>query len=256
MSGALIVVGIGPGGLEHMTPAARTAIETADVILGYRTYLELIADLAPGTPREGHGMRQEVEWANRALDLAVGGQRVALVSSGDAGVYGMAGLAYDVARERAVEVKIEIVPGMSALNAAAALLGAPLMTDFAVISLSDHLTPLDLILRRVEAAARADFVLCLYNPKGRRRIEPFVAACTILLAERGTDTPVGLVRAATREGQQVRVLTLADLPAAEVDMLTLVVVGSSQTYLHEGWMITPRGYQCKYKLTGKEDSHD
>jgi precorrin-3B C17-methyltransferase len=256
MSGAVIVVGIGPGGLEHMTPAARSAIEGADVILGYRTYLDLIADLAPGTPREGHGMRQEVERVNRALDLALGGRRVALVSSGDAGVYGMAGLAYDVARERRVAVEIEVVPGMSALNAAAALLGAPLMTDFAVISLSDHLTPLDLILRRVRAAARADFVLCLYNPKGRRQAEPFVAACTILLTERSADTPVGLVRAATREGQHVQVIRLAELPAAEVDMLTLVIVGSSQTYLHDGRMITPRGYQRKYDLAGKEDSHD
>jgi precorrin-3B C17-methyltransferase len=256
MNGAVIVVGIGPGALEHMTPAARSAIETADIILGYRAYLELIADVAPGTPREGHGMRQEVDRANRALDLALGGRRVALVSSGDAGVYGMAGLTYDVVRERGVEVEIEVVPGMSALNAAAALLGAPLMADFAVISLSDHLTPLDLILRRVEAAARADFVLCLYNPKGRTRAEPFAGACAILLTEREADTPVGLVRAATRQGQQVRVLRLADLPAAEVDMLTLVVVGSSQTYLHGGCMITPRGYQRKYDLAGKENPHD
>jgi precorrin-3B C17-methyltransferase len=256
MSGAVIVVGIGPGGLQHMTPAARSAIESADVILGYRTYLELIADLAPDTPREGHGMRQEVSRANRAIDLALAGQRVVLVSSGDAGIYGMAGLAYDIARERGAAVKIEVVPGISALNAAAALLGAPLMADFAAISLSDHLTPLDLILRRVEAAARADFVLCLYNPKGRKRTEPFARTCDILLAERSADTPVGLVRAATRQGEQVRIIALADLPTAGVDMLTLIVVGSSQTYTHNGRMVTRRGYQRKYDLAGKEDSHD
>ena len=249
MRGQISVVGIGPGGLDHITPAARTAIERADIILGYRTYLKLIVDLAPEVPRQGHGMRQEVDRVNRALDLGLAGRRVVLVSSGDAGVYGMAGLALEVARERDANVDIDVVPGMSALNAAAALLGAPLMSDFAVISLSDHLTPLDLILRRVEAAARADFVLCLYNPKARHRTAPFEQTCAILLAERRPDTSVGLVREATRAGQQVTITTLADLPAAEVDMLTLILVGSSQTMLHNGRMITPRGYDRKYRLT-------
>lgn len=256
MSGGVTVVGMGPGGAAHMTPAARAAIEGAEVILGYRTYLKLIDDLAPGTPREGHGMTQEVDRVNRAIDLAEDGQRVALVSSGDAGVYGMAGLTYEVARERGSAVEIEVVPGMSALNAAAALLGAPLMSDFAVISLSDHLTPLEVILQRVEAAASADFVLCLYNPKGRRRVEPFERTCGILARRRDPDTPVGLVRAATREGQRVQIITLEELPEAEVDMLTLIVVGSSRTYRHAGRMITPRGYERKYQLSKGEPDHE
>jgi precorrin-3B C17-methyltransferase len=232
-----------------MTPAARQALETADVISGYKTYLRLIADLAPGTPREGSGMRQEVSRVNQVIDLAQTGQRVALISSGDAGVYGMAGLVYEVLRERAIDdLPVEVIPGVSALNAAAALLGAPLMTDFAAISLSDQLTPRDEILRRVDLAAQADFILCLYNPKGKQRVEPFELTCEILARHRPPETPVGLVRAAYRDKQQVEIITLADLPRAEVDMVTIIIVGNGRTGLYNGKMVTPRGYAGKYDL--------
>lgn len=234
----------------HMTAAARQAVEGADIVLGYRTYLCLIEDLAPGVARESSGMGYEVERANRAVDLALAGQRVALVSSGDAGIYGMAGLLYEVLETRNEDVTVEVMPGVSALNAAASLLGAPLMTDFAAISLSDHLVSRETILRRLDLAARADFVICLYNPKGRQRVEPFERACEILARHRSPGTPVGIARAAYRPGQRVDLITLVELPQAEVDMLTVVVVGNSSTIVSNGKMLTPRGYDRKYTLDG------
>jgi len=250
MSGSIAVVGIGPGAAEHITPAAVAAIGRADVILGYRTYLELIASLAPATPREGTGMRQEVERAQRAVDLALAGRHVAVISGGDAGIYGMAGLVYEVLAGRRIHhLAVEIIPGMSALNAAAALLGAPLMSDFAVISLSDHLIPAEVILRRIAAAAQADFVICFFNPQGRSRVAPWQAACALLTAHRPPETPVGIVRAATRPEQSVQITTLAELSRADVDMLSLVIVGNSHTILSDGKMITRRGYESKYDLT-------
>ena len=249
MSASIWIVGIGPGALTHITPAARQAIEAADVILGYKTYLRLIASLSPGVPREPSGMRQEVNRASRAVDLAKAGRRVALVSGGDAGIYGMAGLVYEVLRQRNDErLMVKVIPGVSALNAAASLLGAPLMNDFAAISLSDQLVPREEILRRVALAAQADFVLCLYNPKGRSRTETFDLACEILARHRSPETSVGVVRAAYRVGQKVDVITLAELPQAEVDMVTLVIVGNSRTTVHNGKMVTPRGYANKYEL--------
>ncbi len=256
MSGSIVVVGLGPGGLEYMAPAARQAIEQAGVIMGYKTYLDLIPDLAPLVRREGSGMRQEVSRVNRAIELARAGERVALISSGDAGIYGMAGLVYEMLHEQGDDhLPVEVIPGISALNAAAALLGAPLMTDFAAISLSDQLVPLEEILRRLELAARAGFVLCLYNPKGRKRVAPFNRACQILAQYRPAETPVGLVRAAYRAEQQVELTTLAALPQAAVDMLTIVVVGGDNTYLDPGrhLMVTRRGYGSKYDLGGPDE---
>ncbi|MCS7222060.1 MAG: precorrin-3B C(17)-methyltransferase [Anaerolineae bacterium] len=249
MSGTILVVGIGPGAAEHMTPAAVTAIERADVIIGYRTYLTLVAHLAPCTPREASGMRQEVIRAQRAVDLALAGCCVAVISGGDPGIYGMAGLIYEVLAERGVsDVEVEIVPGVSALNAVAAVLGAPLMNDFAVISLSDHLTPRETVLRRVAAAIEADFVICLFNPRGRSRHELWERTCELLAQYRPPNTPVGVVRNATRPDQSVQIVTLAELPTVEVDMLTLVVVGNHSTVICDGKMVTRRGYTAKYEL--------
>ena len=244
-----MVVGLGPGDLSLLTPAARQALESADVISGYKTYLRLIETLAPEVPREGSGMRQEVSRVNRVVDLAKEGRRVALISSGDAGVYGMVGLVYEVLRQRGEsELAVEVIPGVSALNAAAALLGAPLMTDFAAISLSDQLTPRAEILRRVDLAAQADFILCLYNPKGKNRTEPFELTCQILAKHLAPETPVGLVRAAYRAEQQIELITLAQLPAAVVNMVTIIIVGNSRTGVYDGKMVTPRGYANKYEL--------
>jgi len=195
-------------------------------------------------------MRQEVDRVHRAVSLAQEGKRVALISGGDPGIYGMAGLVYEVLRDRNATVVVEVVPGVSALNAAAALLGAPLMHDFAAISLSDLLTPLEDILQRVEVAARADFVLCLYNPKSHERTRPLLEAAKILARYRAPETPVGVVRLAYREGQQVSMISLAELCAgqAEIDMSTIIIVGNSRTFVYEGKMVTPRGYGAQYDL--------
>jgi len=255
MNGSIVVVGMGPGAMTQMTPAALDAIETADVIVGYTTYLKLIAELAPNVPRERSGMRQEVQRISKAVDMAVEGKRVAVISSGDAGVYGMAGLVYTIVAERKLSIEVTIVPGISALNAAASLLGAPLMTDFAVISLSDQLTPRAEIMRRVKAAVEADFILCLYNPKGRNRVEPFELTCDILAKQRDPETPVGIVRSAYREKQQVELTTIAELPEAEVNMVTILIVGNSRTQVVDGKMVTPRGYADKYELADRKAEH-
>ncbi len=245
--GKLFIIGIGPGGLEHLTPAARTAIGQATVVVGYKTYTDLIAPLLAGKRKVCAGMRQEVERCRAALTLAAQGESVALVSSGDAGIYGMAGLVLEMASEFAVE--IEIVPGVSAVQAAAARLGAPLMHDFAVISLSDLLTPWELIRRRLDAAGRADFVIALYNPRSRGRATQLGEARRILLRHRGPDTPVGIVRNAGRAGEQAWVGELASFDEHLVDMSTLVIIGNSNTTVDgAGRMVTPRGYARKYAI--------
>lgn len=240
------VVGLGPGSLELLAPASRQAIESADMILGYATYLELIAELAPDIPRRASGMRKEVERAREALHLAAQGKTVVVVSSGDPGIYGMAGLIFEIREQEQLDIEVEVLPGISALNAAASLLGSPLMTDFAVISLSDQLVHLDEITRRLEMAAQTDFILCLYNPKGKKRVRPFQTASDILLKWRAPETVVGIVRNAYRPGQQVKMVALRDLPNCEVDMLTILLVGNERTRKIDGKMVTPRGYQNKY----------
>ena len=202
-------------------------------------------------------MRQEVDRVRRAIELAQQGQRVALVSGGDAGVYGMSGLVYEVlAHQAGSDIPVDVIPGVSALNAAASLLGAPLMTDFAAISLSDQLVPCEEIVRRVELAAQAGFVLCLYNPKGRHRCLPFERACEALAQHLPPGTPVGIVHDAYRSGQRVDVIRLSALPAAPVDMTTIVIVGNRQTQIQDGKMLTPRGYAGKYDLDGAGQAVD
>ncbi len=228
-----------------MTPAARAAIEQADCVAGYKTYLELIPELIAGKEQLQSGMRQEVERCRLALERAEAGAKVALVCSGDAGVYGMAGLVLELLGDR--EIAIEMVPGVSAVQAAAARLGAPLMHDFAVISLSDLLTPWPLIRQRLDAAGRADFVVALYNPKSRGRTTQIGAAQQILLRHRGPQTPVGIVRNACREGEEITVTTLEEMLQYEIDMFSLVIIGNSSSYVDAaGRLVTPRGYAGKY----------
>ncbi len=240
MNGKLYVVGIGPGGAEHITPAALRAIAEAQVVVGYKTYLDFIPQCLAGKEIVSSGMRQEVERCRQALDLAAAGKKVALVSSGDAGVYGMAGLVLELAEGG---IDIEIVPGVSAVQAAAARLGAPLMHDFAVVSLSDLLTPWVRIRQRLEAAAAADFVVALYNPKSRGRTGQIAEAREILLRHRGAQTPVGIVRNACRPGEEVTVSSLGAFLDHDIDMFSLVIIGNSQTRVDAaGRMVTPRGY--------------
>lgn len=251
LKGSISIIGLGPGSPDWLAPAARQALETCDVILGYHTYLKQIEDIAPQTQREASGMRHEVERARRAIELAHQNQRVAIVSGGDPGIYGMAGLVLELLEDAQLDLPVDILPGISALNAAAALLGAPLMSDFAAISLSDHLTPLNDILRRIEYAARAGFVLCIYNPRSHNRTKPFELACQTLLQFLPAQTPAGVVQAAFRPGQQVRCVSLAELSSLSVGMDSILIIGNQTTRILNGKMVTPRGYANKYDLKGQ-----
>jgi adenosylcobyric acid synthase len=244
----LFVVGIGPGGLNHMTFEAREAINNAEVIVGYKTYLEFIEPLLENKEIVSSGMMREVERCSEALEIAAAGKTVALVSSGDAGIYGMAGLALELAEAggatgKFAAVEIVVVPGVSAVQAAASVLGAPLMHDFAVISLSDLMTPLDTIRKRLRAAADADFVVALYNPRSKGRVTQIEEAADILIAARGANTPVGIVRNACRDGEESTVTTLGEMLLHSIDMFSIVIIGNSATRIaSDGRIITPRGY--------------
>lgn len=257
-AGKLYVIGLGPGDPSHMTAAARVALAESQVVVGYRAYINLVRQLLEGKEVLASGMRQEVARARMAVEAAARGRVVAVISSGDPGIYGMAGLIYELLREKGWHredgIEVEVVPGVPALSAAAALLGAPLMHDFAAISLSDLLTPWEVIARRLEMATRADFVIVLYNPKSTRRVEQLADAQAILCRHRALQTPVGIVRNAYREGQRVVVTDLQHLPDHEVDMFTTVVVGNSTTFAFEGTMVTPRGYAARYDLASANES--
>lgn len=242
MSGSIVIVGLGPGSMEWLAPAAKNALGDADLIVGYHNYLKQIANLCPDTPRFGSGMRQEISRAKEALHQANAGKKVAVVSGGDAGIYGMAGLIIELAGEKNT-IPIAVLPGISALNAAAALLGAPLMTDFATVSLSNYLVPVETILKRVQAAMDADLVLCIYNPKGMKRTAPFEKVSALLMERPGPDRLIGLVSNAYRDDQQVRIIQVKDLSQAPVDMNSILIVGNSQTKIIRGRLVTPRGYK-------------
>ena len=231
-----------------MTPAAGEALGAAEVIVGYQTYLDLIPEFLVGKEVIASQMMKEVDRCRKALELAGQGRIVALVSGGDPGIYAMAGLVFEMAREQNVCVAIEVIAGIAALNACAARLGAPLMHDFAAISLSDLLTPWEKIEQRLEAAASADFVVVIYNPKSKKRAEHIVKAREILLAHRAPETPVGIVTAATRENERIVLTTLEKMLESEIDMQTTIIVGNSMTFAWQGFMVTPRGYAAKYAL--------
>ena len=240
-AGSLAVVGIGPGGATDMTARARAAIQASDLIVGYTAYVDLLRDEFPGKTFETTPMRKEIERCRLALDRASEGQAVAVVCSGDPGVYGMAGLIYELSPEYP-GVRISVVPGVSASNGGAAVLGAPLMHDHCIISLSDLLTPWETIERRLAAAAQADFVIVLYNPSSHKRRDYLQRACDILLAYKDPATMCGTVRNIGREGEEAHVMTLAELRDTQVDMFTCVFVGNRQTTVIDGHMVTPRGY--------------
>lgn len=252
MVGSIKVVGFGPGSFEHITERARQAITECDVIIGYNTYVDLIRDLLTNQEIVRTGMTEEVSRAQAAVKQSFEGKHVAVISSGDAGVYGMAGLIYEVLIEYgwmpSDALQVEVIPGISAINSCSSLLGAPIMHDACTISLSDHLTPWETIKKRVEAAAMADFVIALYNPRSGRRTRQIVETQEILLAHRSKDTPVGLVKSAYRKQQQVVRTTLEHMLDHDIGMLTTVIIGNSATFYHGDLMITPRGYQRKYTL--------
>lgn len=236
------VVGLGPGAGRDLTGRAREALERADLIVGYTAYIALIREEFPEKEMMSTGMRREVDRCRAAVEAAVSGRDVAMVCSGDSGIYGMAGLIYEVAQEYP-PIEIEVVPGITAACGGAAVLGAPLTHDFAVVSLSDLLTPWDKIALRLECAAKGDFVLCLYNPASHSRPDHLKRACDILMAAgKSADTICGYVQNIGREGERGTITTLGALRDTQVDMFTTVFIGSSQTKLLGGKMVTPRGY--------------
>ena len=239
--GKLYVVGFGPGGYEHMTAKAIDVIKKADVITGYTTYVNILKEYFPDRYYIATPMMQEVRRCEMAVEEAQKDQTVAMVSSGDSGIYGMAGIIYQVADEKGADIEIETVPGVTAASAAASVLGAPLMHDFAVISLSDLMT-LDLIMKRVDCAGQGDLIVCLYNPKSKKRTGYVEQAADILMKYRRAETPVGIVRNAGRKDEAACITTLAELKDAQIDMFSVVIIGNSQTYVKNARIITPRGY--------------
>ncbi len=253
--GKIYLVGTGPGGLDHITPAAREAIRKSDVIVGYGTYLDLIQELIKDKEVVSTGMTQEVDRCRKAVELARGGRTVSVISGGDPGVYAMAGLVFEILRnaepireKEHFTPEVAVIPGISALNACASRLGAPLMHDFACISLSDRLTPWEVIEKRLDAAASADFVIVLYNPRSKGRAGHINRAREIILKHRRPATAVGIVKGATREHERVVVTDLENMKDADIDMQTTVVVGNSKTFVWNNLMVTPRGYDNKFKI--------
>ena len=245
--GKLYIVGIGPGAVEHLTGRAHEALLGSEYVIGNGTYLDQIAEVIKNAKVIRSGMGGEVERAKKAVELAKD-HVVSIISGGDANVYGMAGLVFEVA-EKAGDIELEVIPGVTAISAAASLLGAPLVNDFAVISLSDLLTPMERIEQRLNSAAEADFVIAIYNPKSRNRRENFGKAIGIIRKFRNDETPVGIVKNATREGETVIATTLGRIMEYDdvIDMSTIVLIGNSESRLWNNRIITPRGYQRKYE---------
>ncbi|BAZ44831.1 precorrin-3B C(17)-methyltransferase [Chondrocystis sp. NIES-4102] len=244
--GKLYLIGTGPGNLEHLTPAAKTAITEADVVIGYKLYTDLISSLVrSGQIVESSPITQEQQRARRAIELAQWGLTVAVISSGDCGIYGMAGLVLEELQATGWDGKtpqVQIIPGISALQSAASRVGAPLMHDFCAISLSDLLTPWDVIQKRLTAAASGDFITALYNPRSQQRTQQIITAQAIFAQHRQADTPVAIVHGAYRHDEQVTLTSLANMLDHPIDMLTTVIIGNTTTRNYADWMITPRGY--------------
>lgn len=238
----IYVVGIGPGSYEGMTGAAATALEKSDVIVGYTVYIDLVKDHFPGKSFLTTPMRKEVDRCVMAFDEAMKDQTVSMICSGDAGVYGMAGLMYEIGANYP-EVELEVVAGVTAATGGAAVLGAPLIHDFCLISLSDLLTPWEKIEARLLAAAQADFVVCLYNPSSKKRHDYLEKACDLMMQYKAPETVCGIVGNIGRDGEAMKVMTLEELKTTKVDMFTTVFVGNSQTKNINGKMVTPRGYK-------------
>lgn len=242
MNNKIYVVGFGPGDESQITNQARNAIVESDIVIGYTLYVELIEKIFPNKKYLSTPMKKEVERCKLALETAREGNKVAFVCSGDAGVYGMASLILEL-QEDFKDVEVEIVPGLTAATAGAAVLGAPINHDFAVISLSDLLTPWEKIEKRLSCAADADLVICLYNPSSMKRHDYLQKACDILLKFKSSDTICGYVKNIAREGESKKILTLQELRNEQVDMFTTVFVGNSQTRNIGENMVTPRGYK-------------
>ena len=250
--GKIIITGIGPGSKEDITPAVLEAMQKADSIVGYKYYFQFIESyVKPGCECIDTGMKKERERAEQAFELAEQGKTVVVISSGDASIYGMAPLIYEMRNAHQSDVEIETLPGISAFQKAASLLGAPIGHDMCIISLSDLMTPWEVIERRIKAAAGGDFVTAVYNPKSHGRYWQLYRLQELFLKVRSANTPVGYVRQAGREEQEVKVTTLGDFNPEDIDMFTVILIGNSQSYIADGKIITPRGY---YRETPSEEA--
>lgn len=237
------MVGIGPGATDEISQKALNVLKSAETIVGYKLYIDLIADIVKNKRIIASTMRKEIERVQLAIQEAQSGKAVCIISSGDPGVYGMAGLVLEMVSKENLSLPVEIIPGIPAANAAAAVLGAPLMHDYAVISLSDLLTPWEIIEKRVECASEADFVIVLYNPKSSQRDWQIEKTANIILQHKSPSTPVGIVKDASREGESVVITTLDKMTSCPIDMTTIIIIGNSTTFIYHNYMVTKRGYQ-------------
>lgn len=237
----LYIIGLGPGSSELMAPAAVEALEKSEVIVGYSTYIRLVRDYIKGKELVTNGMRGEVDRCKEAIEIAKTGKNVGVICSGDAGIYAMAGLILELMEEGS-DIEVKVIPGITASIGAAALMGAPLMHDFCHISLSDLMTPWEVIEKRLHAAAQGDFAICLYNPRSKGRPDHLRTALDIITQYKSDETVVGIGKDIGRKNEQVILTTIKDLDESLVDMTTVVLIGNKATYVKNGFMVTPRGY--------------
>ncbi len=243
MTGKIYIIGTGPGDQDFVIPKALDALQNSDVVVGYKTYIELIKPFVTESELVSSGMKKEVDRCSEVLEIAKTGKVVSLISSGDAGIYGMAGIMLEIIHKAESDIEVEVIPGISAATSAASLLGAPLMNDFVTLSLSDLMTPWEVIEKRIKAACMGDFVMALYNPKSKTRVEQLEIAVNIMLQHYSENTPVGIVKHAMREQQEVMITTLGQLINQDIDMFTTLIIGNSQTRVINGKMVTRRGYK-------------
>ena len=239
----IYVIGIGPGAKETMTLQAIKALEEAEVIVGYKTYISLVEDFIEGKEVIKNGMRQEIDRCRLAVEYAKSGKKVAVISSGDSGIYGMAGLILELVTKEEQDIPVKVVPGITASIGGASLLGAPIMHDFCHISLSDLLTPWEVIEKRLRLAAEADFVICLYNPRSKGRSEHLEKAFNMMSEFKGPRTPVGILKDVGRPEEKKILVEYQNMDFESVDMTTIVIIGNKSTFIHNDYMITPRGYK-------------
>lgn len=242
MKGKIYIIGIGPGNKENMSLRAIDAIKKSDVIIGYKNYINLLGDLIKNKKVISSGMREEISRCQKTLESALSGKIVSLISSGDPGIYGMAGIMLEVAGKSDEKIDIEIIPGITSASVSSAILGSPINNDFAVISLSDLLTPWNIIEKRIKSAAKSDFIICIYNPKSKERDWQIEKTKKILLKYRKKETPVGIVNNAQRKNQHSVIANLENMLTHKIDMNTTIIIGNSKTFIDNDFMITPRGY--------------
>lgn len=239
----ITIVSTGPGLIECMSGEAIEAVKNADVVVGYKKYVQLLEPILDGQETFINGMKKEVDRCRKALELSKEGKKVAMVSGGDAGIYGIGGIMQEIVLEEGPETEVVAIPGITSAHAAAAALGAPIVHDSAYISLSDLLTDIEVIKKRLHAAGSGDFITCIYNPKSKGRPHYIEMARDILMAHKSEDTPVGIVKNARRSNQEVFITSLKDMLSVDIDMSTMVIVGNADTFVRGGKMITPRGYR-------------